>query len=275
MLAVEVVAVVGGHHGDAGLAVDLDERGVDPGLVRNPVGLQLQVVAAVVEALAVLERQPRRRRQVAPRDRLADLAVEAARQHDQPLVVLPEELPVDPRLVVETVEVGLGDEPAEVPVAGLVHRQHREVEGPLVGPPGRCLVEAAAGREVELAADDRLDAGRLPPGVELDRAEEVAVVGHGDRRHLQLDRPLEEGVELVRPVEEAVLGVEVEVDERVECRHRGLDVPPCEGTGGEPRRADGEPLLVAPARRPCSLAATLASGSAARVVVPGSVGASG
>ena len=67
--------------------------------------------------------------------------------------------------------------------------------------------------DVDLAAEERLDAvlGRLLR--ELDRAGERAVVGERDRRHLELRRPRGEGRNPARPVQNRVLGVDVEVDE--------------------------------------------------------------
>ena len=94
---------------------------------------------------------------------LGDLAAEARRQADQALAVLREVLAVDARLVVVAVDVGVGDEPAQVPVAGHVRREQDQVEGLGVGL--ALLVAHRPPGDVGLDADDRLDA-RLasPPG---------------------------------------------------------------------------------------------------------------
>ena len=49
--------------------------------------------------------------------------------------------------------------------------------------------------------------------VELDRAEEVAVVGHGDGGHLLFGDDIHQLADLAGAVEEGVVGVAVEVDE--------------------------------------------------------------
>ena len=49
--------------------------------------------------------------------------------------------------------------------------------------------------------------------VEDDRREHVAVLGDRERRHLQLDRFVEQLVDAAGAVEERELGVQVEVDE--------------------------------------------------------------
>src|SRR5204863_6420857 len=68
--------------------------------------------------------------------------------------------------------------------------------------------------DVDLAADDRLDPLLAGLAVELDRPRERAVVGERDRRHLELGRPRGERWYPARAVEDRVLGVDVEVDER-------------------------------------------------------------
>jgi hypothetical protein len=76
------------------------------------------------------------------------------------------------------------------------------------------LVEARARGDVHLAAEDRLHLLSPRRLVELDGAEEVAVVGESHGGHPQRLRALEEGVDLDRPVEKRVLTVEVQVNER-------------------------------------------------------------
>jgi hypothetical protein len=75
------------------------------------------------------------------------------------------------------------------------------------------LVAPIAGRDVHLAADDRLHPGRHRRLVELHRAEHVAVVGHRDRRHAEGLHAGDEVGDLIRAVQQRILGVEVEVGE--------------------------------------------------------------
>ena len=91
--------------------------------------------------------------------------------------MLRQQLLVDPRLVIEPVEVAGRDQPDQVPVAFLVFaEQHQVVVALRIGP-----VSVTLSGDVHLAADDGLDALRRGRVIELDRAEQVAVVGHGDR----------------------------------------------------------------------------------------------
>jgi hypothetical protein len=54
--------------------------------------------------------------------------------------------------------------------------------------------------------------------VEIDGSEEIAVVGHGQGRHPVLFGLGDQPIELARPVEERILGMEMKVDE-VGVRH--------------------------------------------------------
>ena len=134
-----------------------------------------------------------------------------------------EVLAVDPRLVVVAVEVGVGDEAAQVLVADPVLGQQDQVERLGVGL--ALLVGHRAPGDVGLDADDRLDAlgrGRL---VEGDRPVERAVVGDGQAVEAELRRACPTS-SLIRPepVEQAELGVDVEVGEVVRARGSSREV---------------------------------------------------
>ena len=75
------------------------------------------------------------------------------------------------------------------------------------------LVEAAPGGDVGLVTDDRIDAGRLRRGIELEGPVEIAVVGDRQGIHPQLLRPVDQPFDRTGPVEEAVVAVAVEMDE--------------------------------------------------------------
>ena len=75
------------------------------------------------------------------------------------------------------------------------------------------LVEPAALRDVDLAAEDRLQPALARVVVEDDRREHVAVLGDRQRRHLQLDRFVEQLVDAAGAVEQRELGVQMEMDE--------------------------------------------------------------
>ena len=139
-----------------------------------------------------------------------DVAAQAGRQRDQAFGVAREQVLIDARLVVEAVEVAGGDQVDQVAVAFLVFAEQDQVVV-AVGV-GAGLV--ALLRDVNFAADDRMDAFRLGRVVELDGAEEVAVIGHGDGGHLLALRDLHQLLDFAGAVEQRVVGMAVEMDER-------------------------------------------------------------
>jgi len=93
---------------------------------------------------------------------------------------------------------------------------------PRLTPEDRLLVVAAARRDVGLDADDRLDAGLASRLVELVGSVHVAVVGHADRGHAEPPGLGEQRRDLRCAVEHRVLGVHMEMNERI-SRH---EAPP-------------------------------------------------
>src|ERR1041384_7636001 len=75
------------------------------------------------------------------------------------------------------------------------------------------FVLAAAARDVSLASDNRLNAAALHRVVKRDCAEDVAMVGHGTRGHLQFFNAFRERLDLNGAVNKAVVSMKVEVYE--------------------------------------------------------------
>ena len=72
-------------------------------------------------------------------------------------------------------------------------------------------VVAIGGRDIGFAAKDEFDAVFSGVFEEIDGAEHVAVIGDRDRVHAHRMDPGKEVLDADRPVEKAVLGVEMEV----------------------------------------------------------------
>ena len=169
--------------------LELDVGVVAPEDLREPVELGLGV------PVAALGERPR------------DAPREAAREGDQPGCVAFEQLPVDARLVVVALEVAERAELDEVRVARVVGRQEGEVRVPL-------HLRATVVDHVDLAPVDRLDPLCRRRLVEVDRPRHRAVVGERDGGHLEVCGLLRERRDPARPVEDRVLRVDVQVDER-------------------------------------------------------------
>ncbi len=247
VLVAQVVDVVGGDGLEAGLLGELRELGEQLALLGQAGVLELDVDVLGAEQLGEPGDLGQRGGVVAVAQQHRGLAAQAPGERDEALVVLAEQLPVGARLVVVALEVGRGGELHEVLVAGLVAREQREVRVALLD--SRPAVPV--GGDVELEADDRLDALVLGGAVELDGAAQRAVVGEGDRRHAQFLGARDQRLDPARAVEQRVLAVHVEMDEcgghgwpdssMVEARSGGVRQPAGHtpgGTGPAPLRTE-------------------------------------
>ena len=138
--------------------------------------------------------------------------------------MLAEEIVVDARLVVETFEIAGGDELDEIAVALEGFAEEHEVIGAagagleVVAIIGRgagffAAVETAALGDVNFAADDGLDVALAGFMEEIGGGEEVAVVGDGHGGHFLAGGLVEKFGGFTRTVEEAEVGVNVQVNE--------------------------------------------------------------
>jgi len=225
VFAVQVVTVVGGHQRQVEGLGHLQQPLVDHVLLGQGVLLQLDVVAARKQFAVPAGGLQRIIHPVAAALH-GYFALEAGRQSNQAATVLGQELTVDAGAVVEAFLVAGRGQVREVFVTLQVFAEQDQVVGRLGDPLG-VFGKAGVGGQVDLAADDRLDAGLLALEIEFNRAEHVAVVGDGQGLHAGL---LGLGNQVLNPngaVQERVLTVQVQVDEgggrrRVGCCFHGL-----------------------------------------------------
>ena len=211
VLVAQVVDVAGGDQRDPGSLRKRDEPGIDLLLDRQAGILELDEDLVAPEHVDEPDQLGLGLGIGAALECLAHPPGEAARQRDQTLRVTGQQLPVDPRLVVVALEVAGRGEPDQILVALARLGEQGEV---CVSLGQRFPVVT----DVDLAADHRLDPGLAAVPVELDRAGERAVVGQRHRRHVELGRACDEIRDPARPVEDGVLGVDVQVHERG-CHH--------------------------------------------------------
>ena len=126
---------------------------------------------------------------------------------------------VNARLVVHAVKVRVGDESAEVAIAGCIRGEQDEVEGLLVSLP--LLIAHAATRNVRLHTDDRLDPTFRCRLDKLHGSIEGTVIGNRNGVHAKRLRLIHERVDLAHAVEQAELGVDVEMGEVGLLAHGG------------------------------------------------------
>ena len=217
VLPAQIVGVVGGRHRDAGLPRQPDQLGQHRLVLGQAVVLQFNVVAVGPEQVPVPEGGGPGPLVIAGQQGLGHLAGQAGRQADQPLVVLFQQLLVHPGLGVKALGESGRHHLDQVLVAGLVFAQQDQV---VVAVHLVDLVEAGAGGHIDLAPDDGLDAGLFGRLVKLHAAVHHPVVGAGDGGLAALLDPLHQPVDPAGAVQQAVLGVDVQMDKAL--RRGGL-----------------------------------------------------
>ena len=216
--------VVGGDDGKTEFAGQPEDPLVHRVLAFRVVGLDLEVVTAGERVRVPARGFPGRLPAIG--DEMAgDLAGHARGTHDQALGVPGQDLAVDAWTVVEALQIADRAEPDQVAVPDLIPREEHEVVVLLLGHAARkadgvggradtTSVAPVAGRDVGLHPDDRLEAGLARLFLEIPRAEQAAVVRDGERGHLELERAPDQVADPVRAVEERILAMRVQVNER-------------------------------------------------------------
>jgi hypothetical protein len=124
-----------------------------------------------------------------------------------------EDFLVDARLVIQPFTIGRRQQLAQIAIADAVlHQQYQMVVArafDVVGLGREVAFRAFAGCQVGFATDNRFDPAIDRLLVKLDRAEHVAMVGDGHRRHPALLGVVEQRHQLVGAVEQTVLGMDV------------------------------------------------------------------
>ena len=209
ILLFQVMTVIGGNQGQRLLAGQFDQGRVDLFLFGQVIGLHLDI-KALIKNLGVGVGCGSGAFAVIAQHGPGQFAAEAAGQGNQAAVEFAQQFAVHARFAIEAFGKAGGDEAAQVAVALLVHGQQNEMEIAAVFQvvrAGRLFVKAALGRNIHLAADDGLDAVAGRGAIEVDRAEHIAVVGHGHRGHAVLGHARHQMRDLIGPVQQAVLRV--------------------------------------------------------------------
>ncbi len=211
VFAREIVAVVAGHQWNRQSPAHVDQRRIDPFLLVDAVVLNFEKEPVLAEHLQVIPRGLVGLLQPALHDPARYFAVQAGRHPDQTAGAILQELPVDPRPVVKALQLSRRGQPTQIAIAFLIFRQQDDVAELAVV--GRVSVEPAARGKIHLAADDRLDAGLARLFVKLDGPEQGAVIGGRHGRHAVGGGSFDQIVDADRPVQQAVLGVDVQMNE--------------------------------------------------------------
>ena len=126
--------------------------------------------------------------------------------------MLRKEFFIDARFVIIAFEVGGCGELDEVLITDLVLGQQDKVMIDIAPATGGFLFEAAAGGDINFAADNRLDPLLARHLIKINRAIENAVIGESERGKFQLVRSVHELVQTARPIEERILRMQMQMN---------------------------------------------------------------
>ena len=179
VLLPEVVCVIGAHHGDARLLMEPQDTLVHDGLVPDTVVLKLQIKVVRSEDFAHLQSVVFCVFILPVPQHPGNFARQTRGQGDQPLAVLFQQRQINAGLDVKALRPGHGHHVAEVPVTLLVLTQQHQMAALSVELVDLLKPGASLWGDVDLAADDGLDALRLTSPVKVNDAVHDAVVRDG------------------------------------------------------------------------------------------------
>ena len=209
ILFAQVVGIVGGHQRDAGLPVDAQDAVQHYLLLLDAVVLDLQIVVPLAHQLRHLQGVLFGAFVVARQQPLGHLTGQASGQGDESLVMLLEQAHVDTGLVIEPVQVGLGDHVGQVPVAGLVLAQQHQV--PVLAVQLPHLVRPVPRGNVDLTANDGVDVLGHAGFIEIHTAVHDPVVGNGHRRLSQLLHPFHQALDAAGAVQQGIFRMQMQM----------------------------------------------------------------
>ena len=141
-----------------------------------------------------------------------DLSLQAGGGGDDPFRVLAKDLLVDAGLVVESLDVGPGHQTYEISIPFVRFGQQDQMVWSFLARRSLPVVPGPGGY-VDLCPDDGFDPCPVRLLVEVHRADHPPVVGQRHGGHPHPRHLADEILDLDRPVEETVLGMQVQVDE--------------------------------------------------------------
>ena len=136
---------------------------------------------------------------------LRNLPANTGRRADQPFVQLRENLFIDPRTMVKSLGIANGAQFQQVMIAGVIFGQQDQMRHIALDAAAFLLLGAAAGRDIRLDAQNRLDPRGPGLRVKVHHTEHVPVVGHRDRIHPQFLAATDQLFRRDRPIQKRVL----------------------------------------------------------------------
>ena len=220
VLHVQIVTVVRGHKRDPRVLRKTHQFPIGLFLFRDSVVLEFEIKVLFAEDVLVFQRGLFCVFIPALQEQPWNLSGQARRHADQALAVLPEQFLIDTGFVIKALQISGSYQLHEVFIPlSVAGKKDQMVKAFVVLARIPGLFKARTRRHVHFAADDRFDPRLGCLEIEIEGAEEVAVISDGYGGHFQVNGFFYQGVEGIRAVEQAVFGVEMQVDE-IRVMHR-------------------------------------------------------
>ena len=210
VLFAQIVGIVGDDHGKPRLPGQPLNALVYRALLINAVILKLQEKVSLAENVGQFQGVFLGPLVVLPHQALGDGTGKAGGQGNQPLVVLREQGQVHSGLAVKAMDKGLGNQITQVFIALPVLAQQHQMIGVVVLAVNP--VSHAPAGNVDLAADDGLDARGLGGLIKINAAVHDPMVGDGHGGLPDLLHPIHQAVDPAGTVQQAVLRMQMQVD---------------------------------------------------------------
>ena len=172
----DVVHVICGHQFHPKIFRPLDQVAIDFGLLGDAMVLQFEIEVLGAEGLFKPIDSIAGFSEVLALNEIGNFARQAAGKANQPFTALGENLFVNARLVIVALKVCIGGQLDQVAIARFVLREQHQVVINIAGTGGGLFLQAAAGRDIYFAADDRFDPLFARGLIKIDRAIHHAVV---------------------------------------------------------------------------------------------------
>ena len=224
----DVMHIVGRHQRQTGALGHFDNMLISRSLLGNAVILNFEEKIARPEDFGIFLRQRHRFINRSLGAGFRDLAFQTGRQTDQPLAVLPENLLIDARLIMEALQMADGNQMHQIIVALVILRQQNQMQ--IIGLSAVAMIHPFAG-DVHFATDDRLNACFLSLLIKIDHAVQHAVIGNRQMLLPQLLGHLNGIRHLARTIEQAVFRVKMKMAERYRFHRSGCPYYPSRPPG--------------------------------------------
>ena len=206
IFCVRVVNIIRRHQLDAGFCREAHQLLIDHPLLRDAVILQFQEEIAFSENLLIPQCGLFSHLVLVPHHRTRHLTCKAGGKRDNALVILFQNLHVDTRLIVKSIDKARRNNLHQIGIARIIFRQQNQMVVPVLSAAG-FAVETGTRRHVNLTAEDRLDALRAGFFIKIDTAEHDAVIGDRGAVHAKFFDSGDVLFDLVRAVQKAVFGM--------------------------------------------------------------------